>query len=306
MEVRDFVCLQRRLFNHDVTQSFSVTLPFLSDGKVSALFEKQTGDPEAESIRAEIRTDLSFRKFFFSTFVSTDEPHFFELGSYDLSSITTEAGLLFSKDQLAELTVKLRKQLGTSLLNGSAMLGYEKQSIYGSFRAKLFRPKQSFTLDLYQKERFGKISALIMGTLCTTGLNLCADWGHFALREAELIIHTDIKQIGWTVSASTLQQCLRISALRKMGNFENGAMLTFRYVEEKVDFLACLASKWRMDRQMSIKSIVRSDLAALGEVKIRYGEFLKMKFMGRISKENPKSVFGAEFTVDLTKNKADV
>jgi hypothetical protein len=226
-----------------MTQSFDITLPFLSNGKVSASFDKQTVDPETPSLRAEVRTDFSFNNLFFSTVVSTDEPHFLELGLHNLSSIISEADLLISKGQAIELTAKLLKQLGTSLLNGSAILDYDKGSISGSLRAKLFRPKQSFTLDLYQKERFGKISALIMGNLGTAGADLCADWSGFALKDGGLLIHTDIKGIGFTVTASTLEKCVRLSALGRIRDFENGAMLTFRYVEKKVDFSACFASK---------------------------------------------------------------
>lgn len=321
-QVSKFLKKEQRLFIISPEQRVSLAIPF-QHGNIVTTFEKYS----LTEFRAEVCPTLEFQMGNITIKSSNDYPSsihfishqlfpFFKFSSslFNTTPISFESKFSYSTEVGSYL---IKSNMGIKILglpflnhpnsidnrnhNENSPLENETKSSFDlknsiklignshSFVFKSFRLAKIITFDFFYHDRI------------KTGINMTYDLKEMQFRDTILAYSRQtFAKCNLTLSASLLGRSIKASLTRKFSNPSKGkAGLYFesQNMGKNVDYIGKFSSKFHIDEETTIKTILSSDLSFSSHFHMTYQKFLDMDFYASIG--NKKQNFGAVFNFNL-------
>ena len=304
---------QYKLFEIEVDQSASVVLP-IGRGKVTTTFDKtRNGD-----ICASIKTIQNFNKskYCFKTY-SDEQPFICYLKSNNvIPNFSTYA--LISRDLYrAEAKAKYLHKVGPFLLKQIFYMDYKQKDldsdssnpIQMTSSTRIFNDLYKGRLDTFHNFEIIKLEGMSKKFL-TCGASLTYSTREKRIIDLCYIASLDIKKLTLSTSGRHIVGSIDFSAKNSVNDrMKLGLSLRVENVGVDpvdkwagADWISSAAFKYKIDDGATFRAVLSSDLSASLELKVKYLDFLKMKFTTQSKYQSFSQFdrhFGAEFKYRL-------
>ena len=304
---------QYKLFEIDVNQSASVVLP-IGRGKVTTTFDKtRNGD-----ICASIKTIQNFNKskYCFKTY-SDEQPFICYLKSTNVIPNFSTFALISRDLYRAEAKIKYLHKVGSFMLKQILYMDYkQKEPEFDSSNPIQFTSSTRIFNDLYKGrlDTFNNLQIIKVEGMSKKFLTFGANFAYSTIEKRIMdfcyIASVDIKKLTLSTSGRLIVGSMDFSAKSAVSDrMKLGISLRVENVGvdpvdkwSGADWIGSAALKYKIDDGATFRAVLGSDLSASLELKVKYMDFLKMKFTTQSKYQSISQFdrhFGAEFKYKL-------
>lgn len=301
-----------KLFQHNDSQIFKIIVPH-QGGYVSTIFEQQNN-----TICAEILSSYQFEKGTLITKAYSDDACKVIFSSRNIiHPVKTAASLIFADPYPVTLKVSYARPIGRHTFKQSSLVTTHLPSKNPSqlvdsnipnfmlhTSTQLFNPIYSFRFEVFSGANILLFESFLK-KFCIIGLSLAYSWQESRLVDAQLVSGFSIKEANFGFSSSFIGRSVKCSAVYKIDQKTNvGALFGFENIGHETDTVVLLAASQKLKDNSKAKIIFNSSKIISASYKVRFQDFMKMKFTGSLdysANDHFQSHFGANIVFDLAK-----
>ena len=304
---------QNKLFEIYVNQTASVVLPF-GRGNVTTTFDKTRKGEICASV--ETIQNFSKSKYCFKTY-SDEQPFICFLQSSNVLPNFSTYSLISRDLDRAEAKAKYIHKIGPLLLKQIISMDYNKKDfnidpsnpIQLKTSTRVFNGLYQGRLDTFNNLQIIKLEGMSKKWL-TCGANFAYSTAEKRIIDFCYIASLDVKRLTLSASGRLIVGSMDFSA---KGAVNDRLKLGLSMKVENIgvdpdnkwsgaDWIGSAAVRWKIDDGAVFRTVINSDLSASCELKVKYMDFLKMKFTCQSKYQSISQFdrnFGAEFKYKL-------
>lgn len=312
LRVSQYLSQITKLFQHNDSQNFKIVIPH-QGGYVSTIFEQQNN-----SICAEILSSYQFAKGTLITKAYSDDACKVIFSSRDIiRPVKTGASLVFADPYPVTLKASYSRPIGQHTFKQSSLItthlpsknsSQSPESSIPNFMlhtsTQLFNPIYSIRFEVFSGANIVLLESFLK-KFCIIGLSLAYSWQESRLVDAQLVSGFSIKDANFGFSSSFIGRSIKCSSIYKFDQKTNlGALFGFENIGHETDTVVLLAMSRKLRDNSKAKFIFNSSKIISASYKVRFQDFMKMKFTGSLdytTNDQFQSHFGANIVFDLTK-----
>lgn len=301
-----------KLFQHNDSQNFKIVIPH-QGGYVSTTFEQQNNN----SICAEILSSYQFEKGTLITKAYSDDACKIIFSSRNLVyPLKTGASLIFADPYPITFKVSYTRPIGRHTFKQNSLITTHLPSKISSDTSdssipyfmlhtstQIFNPIYSFRFEVFSGANIVLLESFLK-KYSIVGLSMAYSWQETRVVDAQLVSGFSIKEASFGFSSSFIGRSIKCSSIYKIDQKTNiGALFGFENIGHETDTVVLLAMNRRLRDNSKAKIIFNSSKVISASYKVRFQDFMKMKFSGSLdygTKGRFQSHFGANIVFDLT------
>ena len=297
-----------KLFYHNDTQNFKIIIPY-QGGYVSTMFEQQNN-----AICAEILSSYQFEKGTIITKAYSDDACKIIYSSRNLiPPVKTGASIILADPFPVSFKASYSRPIGRHVFKQNSLITSHLPSKQASNQSmpyfmlhtstQLFNPLYSLRLEVFSGANIVLFESF-WKKYCTIGSSFAYSWQESRLVNAQLVSGFSFRGTNIGFSASFIERSIKCSGVYKLDQKTNvGVLFGFENIGYETDKVALFAFQTRLKDNSKVKVIVNSSKIISSSYKVKFQDFMKMKFSGSIdygTKDHFDSHFGANIVFDLS------